>query len=134
MKELWKEFKNFIQQGNVIDLAVAVIIGGAFQKIVSSLVSDIIMPLIGVALGGLDFSSLAITIGNAKITYGNFINNIINFLIIAIIVFLLVKAIRSVKRKPKEAEKEPTEKDCPYCFTSIPIKATRCPNCTSQLS
>ncbi len=133
MKELWKDFKNFIQQGNVIDLAVAVIIGGAFGKIVTSLVSDIIMPIVGIFLGGVDFSALAFTIGTAKVTYGNFINNVINFLIIAVIVFFLVKGIKSLRRKPKEAEKEPTDKDCPYCFTSIPIKATRCPNCTSQL-
>ncbi len=134
MKELWKDFKNFIQQGNVIDLAVAVIIGAAFGKIVTSLVSDIIMPIIGIFLGGVDFSALAFTIGKAKITYGNFINNSINFLIIAIIVFLLVKGIKSLRKKPKEAEKEPTDKDCPYCFTTIPIKAVRCPNCTSDLS
>ena len=133
MGNLWKEFKNFIQQGNVMDLAVAVIIGGAFGKIVTSLVSDIIMPLVGIALGGIDFSGMTLMIGKAKLTYGDFINNVINFLIIAIIVFLLVKSVKSLQRKPKEAEKEPTTKDCPRCFTTIPIKATRCPNCTSEL-
>ena len=129
-----KEFKEFIMRGNVMDLAVAVIIGGAFGKIVSSLVSDIMMPLIGLIIGGIDFSGLAFTIGSAKVTYGNFINNVIDFLIIALVIFLMIKAIDSLKKKPEPAPAaEPTTKDCPHCFTTISIKATRCPNCTSEL-
>ena len=129
-----KEFKEFVMRGNVMDLAVAVIIGGAFGKIVSSLVSDLIMPLIGLIIGGVDFSGLAFSIGNAKVTYGNFINNVIDFVIIALVIFLMIKAINSLKRKPAPAPAtEPITRDCPYCFTTISVKATRCPNCTSQL-
>jgi large conductance mechanosensitive channel len=128
-----KEFKAFIMRGNVMDLAVAVIIGGAFGKIVSSLVSDLIMPLIGLIIGGVDFSALAITIGKASITYGNFINNVIDFIIIAFVIFLLVKGIDSLKKKPAPVVAEPVTKECPHCYTVIPIKATRCPNCTSEL-
>ena len=128
-----KEFKAFIMRGNVMDLAVAVIIGGAFGKIISSLVSDILMPLIGLILGGLDFSGLAITVGNAKVTYGNFISAVIDFLIIALVIFLLVKGLNSLTKKPAPAPAAPTTKECPQCFTIIPIKATRCPNCTSEL-
>ena len=129
-----KEFKEFIMRGNVMDLAVAVIIGGAFGKIVSSLVSDIIMPLIGLIIGGIDFTGLAFTIGSAKVTYGNFINNVIDFLIIALVIFLMIKAIDSMKKKPASAPAaEPITKDCPHCFTTISVKATRCPNCTSEL-
>ncbi|MGA2505442.1 MAG: large conductance mechanosensitive channel protein MscL [Anaerolineales bacterium] len=127
------EFKAFVMHGNVVDLAVAVIIGGAFGKIVTSLVSDIIMPVIGLIIGGIDFSGLALTIGSAKVTYGNFINNIIDFLIIALVIFLMIKVIDNLKKKPAPVVTEPTTKDCPRCFTSIPIKATRCPNCTSEL-
>ena len=129
-----KEFKEFIMRGNVMDLAVAVIIGGAFGKIVSSLVGDIIMPLIGLIIGGIDFTGLAFTIGSAKVTYGNFINNGIDFLVIALVIFLLIKAIDSMKKKPEPAPvADPITKDCPHCFTTISIKATRCPNCTSEL-
>jgi large conductance mechanosensitive channel len=128
-----KEFKAFIMRGNVIDLAVAVIIGGAFGKIVTSLVSDIIMPLIGLIIGGVDFSSLAFTVGSAKVTYGNFINNIIDFLIIALVIFLMIKLIDNLKKKPAPVLAEPTTKECPYCFSTISIKATRCPDCTSEL-
>lgn len=95
-----KEFKEFIMRGNVMDLAVAVIIGGAFGKIITSLVSDIIMPLIGLIIGGIDFTGLAFTVGSAKVTYGNFINNVIDFLIIALVIFLMIKAIDSLKKKP----------------------------------
>ena len=128
-----KEFKAFILKGNVMDLAVAVIIGGAFGKIVSSLVSDIIMPLIGLILGGLDFSSLAITVGNAKVTYGNFISALIDFVIIALVIFLMIKALDKLMKKPAPVIAEPVTKECPHCFTTISIKATRCPNCTSEL-
>jgi large conductance mechanosensitive channel len=130
---LLKEFKAFIMRGNVMDLAVGVIIGGAFGKIVSSLVNDMIMPLIGLILGGVDFSSLAITVGSAKVTYGNFINNIIDFIIIAIVIFLMIKAIDNLKKKPAPIVAEPITKECPHCFSTISIKATRCPNCTSEL-
>ena len=126
-----KDFKAFVMRGNVMDLAVAVIIGGAFGKIVSSLVSDILMPLIGLIIGGIDFSSLAFTVGNAKVTYGNFINNAIDFIIIAFVIFLMVRAIAKLE-KPAPAT-APTTKDCPYCFTAIPIQATRCPHCTSEI-
>ncbi len=128
-----KEFKAFIMRGSVVDLAIAVIIGGAFGKIVTSLVSDIIMPVIGLIIGGIDFSGLTLTIGNAKVTYGNFINNIIDFIIIALVIFLMIKVIDNLKKKPAPVLEEPTTKECPRCFTSIPIKATRCPNCTSEL-
>jgi large conductance mechanosensitive channel len=128
-----KEFKAFIMRGNVMDLAVAVIIGGAFGKIVSSLVSDMIMPLIGLIIGGIDFSGLAFTVGSAKVTYGNFINNVIDFVIIALVIFLLIKGLDSLKKKPAPVVEEPVTKECPHCFTTIPIKATRCPNCTSEL-
>jgi large conductance mechanosensitive channel len=130
-----KEFKEFVMRGNVMDLAIAVIIGGAFGKIISSLVSDIIMPLIGLIIGGIDFSGLAFSIGNAKVTYGNFINNVIDFVIIALVIFLMINAIDSLKRKPAPAPAaEPITKDCPYCFTTISVRATRCPNCTSVLN
>jgi len=129
-----KEFKAFIMRGNVMDLAVGVIIGGAFGKIVASLVNDILMPLIGLLIGGIDFSSLAFTVGKATVTYGNFINNLIDFFIIALVIFLMVKGLNSLQKKPAPAPAaEPTTKDCPHCFTTIPIKATRCPHCTSQL-
>ena len=126
-----KEFKEFVMRGNVLDLAVAVIIGGAFGKIVSSLVGDILMPLIGLLIGGIDFSGLAITVGSAKVLYGSFIQNIIDFIIIAFVIFLMVRTINRMQ-KPAPAS-APTTKQCPYCDTAIPIHAKRCPNCTSQL-
>ena len=125
-----KEFKEFAIRGNVIDLAVAVIIGGAFGKIVTSLVDDIIMPLIGLLIGGIDFKSLAFQIGSAKITYGAFIQNVVDFIIVAFVIFLIV---RTMNRFKKQEPTTPTTKECPYCFTTIPLKATRCPNCTSEL-
>jgi large conductance mechanosensitive channel len=147
--KMLKEFKEFAVKGSVIDLAVGVIIGGAFGKIVTSIVNDIIMPPIGRLLGAVDFKDLfiklkpsdATTLAEAKsqsvpvIAYGQFINVIIEFLIIAFCVFLLVKGINMLKREQKkdEAEAAPTTKDCPYCYSSIPIQATRCGHCTSQL-
>ncbi len=125
------DFKTFIMRGNVLDLAVAVIIGGAFGKIVTSLVDDIIMPLIGLIIGGIDFTGLALTVGSAKVTYGNFIQNVVDFLIIAFVIFLMVRAISSLQKPAPVAA--PTTKECPHCFTTISIKATRCPNCTSEL-
>jgi large conductance mechanosensitive channel len=138
-----KEFKDFIMRGNVLDLAVAVIIGGAFGKIISSFVTDILMPPLGFLLGGVDFSDLYINLsgtayasladakaaGAPTLNYGLFLNNVINFLIVAAVIFLIVKLANSLQ-KPKAA---PTTRECPYCFTAIPIKATRCPNCTSEL-
>jgi len=126
-----KDFKTFIMRGNVMDLAVGVIIGGAFGKIVGSLVGDILMPVIGLIIGGIDFSGLAFTFGSAKVTYGNFINNGIDFIIIAFVIYLLVRAVNSMQ-KPAPAP-APTTRDCPYCYTAIPIPATRCPHCTSEL-
>lgn len=142
-----KEFKEFIMRGNVVDLAIAFIMGGAFGAIVSSLVKDIIMPIVGVLLGGVDFSNLFITLkggpyasladaqkaGAATINYGVFINTVITFLIVALAMFLLVKAMNAARRPAPAAPAAPTTKDCPYCFTTISLKATRCPNCTSEL-
>jgi large conductance mechanosensitive channel len=126
-----KEFKDFAMRGNVMDLAIAVIIGGAFGKIIASLVNDILMPLIGLLLGGLSFSGLAITVGEASINYGLFIQAIVDFVIVAFVIFLLVRAMNRMKKPEPVAA--PTTKECPHCFTAIPLKATRCPNCTSQL-
>jgi len=130
---MWKEFKAFVMRGNVMDLAVGVIIGGAFGKIIASLVNDILMPLIGLLIGGLDFSALAITVGSAKVTYGAFINNVIDFIIIALVIFLMVRAVNRLQKPAPAPAAEPTTKECPHCFTNIPIKATRCPHCTSEL-
>jgi large conductance mechanosensitive channel len=129
-----KEFKEFALRGNVIDLAVGVIIGGAFGKIVTALVNDIIMPVVGIFMGGINFSDLTITIGNAVIKWGDFVQSVIDFLIIAIIVFLMVRAINRLRRKEPEKAPALTTKQCPRCFTDIPLKATRCPNCTSELA
>ncbi len=144
-----KEFKEFIMRGNVLDLAVAVIIGGAFGAIVSSLVNDIIMPPIGMLLGGMDFSNLFIDLsgvgyasvadaqaaGAAIIKYGAFINALINFLIVAFALFMVIRAAKSLKKEqPSPAPAAPTTKECPRCYSTIHIKATRCPNCTSEIS
>lgn len=129
-----KEFKEFIMRGNVLDLAVAVIIGVAFGRIITSLVNDILTPLIGLLLGGVNFSGLAWQFREAVVTYGNFIQAIIDFLIIALVIFLIVKSANNLQKKEKGVPpEEPTIKDCPFCYTPIPIKATRCPNCTSEL-
>ena len=131
---MFKEFKEFALRGNAIDMAVGIIIGGAFGTVVNSLVNDIIMPPIGVLLGGVDFSNLSIVLNEeSAINYGLFINAFISLMIIAFSVFLLVRAINSLRRQEEEAP-EPTTKECPFCFTSISIKATRCPHCTSELS
>jgi len=128
-----KEFKEFVLRGNVMDLAVGVIIGGAFGKIIASLVNDILMPLIGLLIGGIDFTGLAFTVGGATVAYGLFINNLIDFLIIALVIFLMIKSLNRLARKPAPAPAAPTTKECPHCFSVISIKATRCPNCTSEL-
>lgn len=125
-----KEFREFAIRGNVMDLAVAVIIGGAFGKIIASLVEDILMPLIGLVLGGVDFSSLAFTVGGAEVRWGAFVQSVVDFVIIAFVIFLLVRAMNRLKR---EEPTTPTTKECPYCASVIPLKAVRCPNCTSQL-
>jgi len=126
-----KEFRNFVLRGNVLDLAVAVIIGGAFGKIVGSLVNDILTPVIGLVMGGVNFSEQAITVGAAVIKWGAFLQTIIDFLIIAFVIFIIVKAANSLKKPAPAAE--PTTKECSHCFSAIPLKATRCPNCTSEL-
>ncbi len=139
------EFKEFILRGNVMDMAVGVIVGGAFTAIVTSLNADILTPILGI-FGGTDFSALTVTLGSGEnapvLTYGNFITAVINFLITALVIFLIIKGINKaseraaalIKRNAEEAEAaEPTEKECPYCFSKIDIKATRCPHCTSQL-
>lgn len=133
MKKFLQEFKAFAMRGNVMDLAVGVIIGGAFQKIVSSLVGDLLTPLLGL-FGSKDLSALVLRIGEAELRYGAFITTVIDFVFMAFIIFLLVKAINRVMHlaKPEEAPK-PTVKTCPYCKSEIAIAATRCPHCTSQL-
>jgi large conductance mechanosensitive channel len=130
---MWKEFKEFALRGNVMDLAVGVIIGGAFSKIVTAFVNDIIMPIIGLFMGGIDFSGLAFTVGNAVIKWGDFLQAVLDFLIIALVVFLMVRGINRLRRKEPEKTPTPNTKECPHCFTNISLKATRCPNCTSEL-
>lgn len=142
-----KEFKQFAMRGNVIDLAVAVIIWAAFNPIVTSLVNDIVMPPIGLVLKHVDFKDLFVTLstehypslaaaksaGAPVIAYGNFLNTVINFLIISFVIFLFVRQINRF-HKPEEAAAAPTTKECPYCFSKIPLPATRCPACTSELA
>lgn len=142
-----KDFREFVMRGNVMDLAIAVIIGGAFGKIVSSLVSDVIMPPVGLLLNGVDFSNLFISLngqayatlsdaqaaGAPTLNYGNFFGAVIDFLMVALVVFLMVRAVNRLSRRQPAPAPPPTTKDCPYCFTAIPIKASRCPSCTSQL-
>ena len=136
MKSFIKEFKEFISKGNVMDMAVGVIIGGAFTAIVTSLVDDIIMPLISILTGGFDFSNLSIALGSgegaATFNYGSFITAVINFLLIALVIFTVIKAMNKFNKKKNE-EPDPTTKDCPYCQSEISIKATKCPHCTSDL-
>ena len=146
-----EEFKKFVMRGNVLDLAVGVIIGGAFGAIVQSLVNDVLMPPIGLLLGRVDFSNLFVVLkaggtagpyatladaqaaGAVSINYGLFVNAIIAFLITAFAIFLVIRAANRLQREPEAPPPAPTTKDCPYCLSAIPIKATRCPFCTSQL-
>ena len=142
-----KEFKEFAMRGNVLDMAIGIVIGAAFGAIVTSFVDDLLMPPIGLLLGGVDFTNLFISLdgqqyaslaaaqeaGAATINYGLFISTVIYFLIIAFAIFLLVRQVNRLQAEPEEAPAEPTSKDCPYCATEIPIQATRCPNCTSEL-
>ena len=143
---MWKDFKAFIQKGNLVQLAVAFILGVAFATVVGSFVNDLIMPIIGKLVGNVDFANLYVNLsgqayesaaaareaGAAAIYYGAFVNAAINFLIIALVVFLIARAYQRTE-KP-EAAPTPTTKDCPFCATAIPIAATRCPHCTSQLT
>jgi large conductance mechanosensitive channel len=130
---MFKEFKEFAARGNVLDMAVGIIIGAAFGKIVNSLVNDVLMPPIGQLTGKVDFKSLAIELGGAKISYGVFINTVLEFLIVAFAVFLLVKQVNRF-RAPAPAPPPPPTKDCPYCTMAIPVMAVKCPQCTAQLS
>lgn len=131
---MFKEFKEFAMRGNVLDLAVGVIIGGAFGKIVGSLVNDILMPLVGSVLGGVNFSEQFSMVNGVELHWGLFIQTVIDFLIIAFVIFTIIKAANAAKKAPAPAPAaEPTTKECPHCFSTISIKATRCPNCTSEL-
>ena len=140
MKNFFNEFKKFAMRGNVMDMAVGIIIGAAFGKIVTSLVEDVIMPPIGWALGKVDFSDLAIDLTEGvTIKYGAFINTVISFIIVAFAVFILIKAINTLQAKMLKAEADaaaaaaPTTKKCPYCRSEIDLEATRCPHCTSEI-
>ncbi|NLV23273.1 MAG: large-conductance mechanosensitive channel protein MscL [Deltaproteobacteria bacterium] len=146
-----KEFKEFAMRGNVVDMAVGIIIGGAFGTIVKSLVSDILMPPLGLLMGGVDFSNIFLVLkegakpgpyaaltdaqgaGAVTINVGVFANTVISFMIVAFAVFLLIKGINTLRRQQEEPAPEPTSKDCPFCMSAIPIKARRCPHCTSEL-
>lgn len=136
MKKFFQEFKEFALRGNVMDLAVGVIIGGAFQAIVNSLVKDIISPLIGL-FAKTDFNDLVINVLGVNIKYGSFITNVINFIIMAFIIFMLIKGLNKlaeIGKKKNDVPEEPTTKICPYCLSEIPINATKCAHCTSELS
>lgn len=142
-----KEFKEFAMKGNVLDMAIGIIIGAAFGKIVTSFVSDVLMPPIGLLMGKMDFSNLFINLsgkpyttvaeakaaGAATLNYGVFLNTVLDFLIVAFAIFLLVRQVNKMRAAPAEAPAAPTAKDCPFCASSIPIKASRCPHCTSDL-
>jgi large conductance mechanosensitive channel len=148
---MFKEFKEFAMRGNVVDMAVGIIIGAAFGTIVKSLVADVIMPPIGLILGNVDFTNLFVvikegtaagpyaTLADAQavsaitVNYGVFLNTVVSFLIVAFCVFMLIRGLNSMKRKEEAPAAEPTTKECPHCFTTIPVKATRCPHCTSNL-
>lgn len=148
MKKILQEFREFAVRGNVVDMAVGILVGAAFSNIVNSLVNDIVMPPISFLIGKIDFSDLYINLSDAgyaslaeakaagavTINYGVFISNFVSFVIVALCVFLLVKQINRLKRTEDVESVAPTQKSCPYCFSSISIKATRCPHCTSQLS
>lgn len=147
MKKMMEEFKKFALKGNMIDLAVGVIVGGAFNSIVSSLVNDIFMPVLSLFTGKLDFANWFIALdgnkyltiaeaqeaGAATLNYGNFISGVINFIIMAFVVFMLVKSINKLKKEEPAKPVAPTTKKCPFCKTDIPLEATKCPHCTSTL-
>lgn len=146
---MWNEFKAFVARGNVMDLAVAVIIGAAFGKIVTSLVEGVLMPPLGLLLGKVDFSNLFLVLDSAKgmpasladakaknipvIAYGAFLNDVVYFLVIALVVFVLVRQVNRFKKTPEIAVAGPTTRDCPYCLSTVPLRATRCGHCTSEL-
>jgi large conductance mechanosensitive channel len=136
-----KEFKNFAMKGNVLDMAVGIIIGAAFGGIITSLVKDVIMPPIGMLLGGINFSSFAFILKEAQgetpavlLSYGVFLNTVINFLIVAFAIFMLIKAFNAAKKKEEAAPAAPTAKDCPECLMSIPVNAKRCGHCTATIA
>jgi large conductance mechanosensitive channel len=149
---MFKEFKEFAMRGNVLDMAVGIIIGGAFGTIISSMVNDVLMPPIGMALGNVDFTNLYILLkegskaaapyaaladakaaGAVTINYGLFINSVVSFVIVAFCVFLLIRTMNRLKREEVAPPAEPTTRDCPFCYSAIPLKASRCPNCTSEV-
>ncbi len=148
---MFKEFKEFAMRGSVVDMAVGIVIGAAFGTIVKSFVSDILMPPIGLLLGNVDFSNLFFVLregsqagpfasiaeaqkaGAVTVNYGLFINTVISFIIVAFAVFMVIKALNRLKREEEAPPAEPTTKECPHCLTTIAIRATRCPNCTSEL-
>ena len=141
MKKYLEEFKKFISRGNVMDMAVGVIIGGAFTAIVNSLVNDIFMPLLSLITGGFDIAGMSVSFGvgdnAATLNYGAFLSAVINFLLIALVIFCIIKAMNTAKdkmlKKQEEEAPAPTTKKCPYCMSEIDIQATRCPHCTSEL-
>jgi large conductance mechanosensitive channel len=148
---MWKDFKEFIARGSVMDMAVGIIVGAAFSSIVNSLVADVIMPPIGLLLSDVDFGDLFVVLqqgttagpyatladaqaaGAVTLNYGLFVNTIISFLIVAFVIFLMIRGVNRLKREEEAPPPEPTTKECPYCLSEIPIKATRCPHCTSEL-
>ena len=141
MKKFFEEFKKFISRGNVMDMAVGVIIGGAFTAIVNSLVNDIFMPVLSLITGGFDIAGMSVSFGvgdnAATLNYGAFLSAVINFLLIALVIFCIIKAMNTAKdkmlKKQEEEAPAPTTKKCPYCMSEIYIQATRCPHCTSEL-
>jgi len=131
---VFKEFKEFAMRGSVMDMAVGIIIGVAFGSIVTSLVADVLMPPIGLLLGKVDFASLAIPLSDTvTINYGKFINAVISFLIVAFSLFLIIRSMNRLKKKAEAPAPPPATKECPFCATAIPVKAVRCPHCTSEL-
>ena len=137
MKAFFKEFKEFISKGNVMDMAIGIIIGSGFTAIVNSLVGDIVTPILSILTGGIDFSGLSIAIGSgeeaATLNYGAFIESVIDFLVIALVIFIMIKALNKLSHK-EEVEEAATTKTCPYCKEEVAIEATRCPHCTSELN
>ncbi len=135
------EFKEFISRGNVMDMAVGVIIGGAFQTIINSMVEDVIMPVVSLITGGIDFTQWSLTMGSGEsapvLQYGSLITAVINFLLMALVIFVFIKVMnnlsRKMVRKPEEEAKVPTTKKCPYCLSEIPLEATKCAHCTSEV-
>lgn len=129
-----KEFREFAMKGNVLDLAVGVVIGAAFSKIIDSFVSNILTPLIGLILGRVDLKAMAFTLGSATVSYGLFLNSILDFLIVGFVLFLFIRQVNRMKREPAAEAAGIESRDCPFCATSISTKATRCPNCTSEIT